>query len=284
VRIPRSAARALAAALTGAAVSCGAAACGSTGTNGVATKSTGSIVKSAEDAIVGAASFRVQGDIGSGAQAIKLDMRLVRGQGASGTVQINGSTIELLRVGQEVYVKGDAAFYHWVVANVGGGTPAPTPSAPATSGATPAHKPTTAKGTPTKSPTKGKATPAPTTRSTPGDITLNAMKDNYLHIAPSDPSYHYFASLTDARQLTDQVLAGVSGLSKDGQESIRGSRAIILSGAHDAKVFVGIDGPAYLLRVLPDGGGTIDFLDFGAAVNIVAPAPDHVVDISKIAK
>jgi len=277
-------------------VSCGAAACGSTGTNGVATKSTGSIVKSAEDAVVGADSFRVQGDIGAGTQAIKLDIRLVKGKGASGTVQINGSTIELLRVGQEVYVKGDAAFYHWVVATVGGGAApgvSPSPSA-AASGATPAHTPTTAKGTPAKgtpakgtpakSPTKGKATPTPTTRSTPGDITLNAMKDNYLHIAPSDPSYHYFASLTDARQLTDQVLAGVSGLSKDGQESIRGSRAIILSGAHDAKVFVGIDGPAYLLRVLPDGGGTIDFLDFGAPVNIVAPAPDHVVDISKIAK
>ena len=288
MRIPRPAARALAAVLAGAAVSCGAAACGSTGTNGVATKSTGSIVKSAEDAVVGADSFRVQGDIGAGTQAIKLDIRLVKGKGASGTVQINGSTIELLRVGQEVYVKGDAAFYHWVVATVGGGAApgvSPSPSA-AASGATPAQRPTSAKTTPAKSsPAKGKTpTPTPTTTSPPGDITLNAMKDNYLHIAPSDPSYHYFASLTDARQLTDQVLAGVSGLSKDGQESIRGSRAIILSGAHDAKVFVGIDGPAYLLRVLPDGGGTIDFLDFGAPVNIVAPAPDHVVDISKIAK
>jgi hypothetical protein len=110
------------------------------------------------------------------------------------------------------------------------------------------------------------------------------MKDNYLHIAPTDPSYQYFAPLTDARQLTDQALAGISGLSKDGQESIRGSRSIILSGAHKAKVFVSIDGPAYLLRVLPDGGGTIDFLDFGVAVSIVAPSPDHVVDISKIAK
>jgi hypothetical protein len=282
VRIPQPAARALAAALAAGALSCGAAACGSTGTNGVATKSTGSIVKAGEDAIVDAASVHVQGDIGTGAQAIKLDMRLVKGKGASGTVQINGETIELLRVGQEVYVKGDASFYHWVVANVvdpAGGTPAATP--------TPAAPTTPAKGgTPTKAPTSGKGTPTPTPtpRSTPGDITLNAMKDNYLHIGPNDPSYQYFAPLTDARQLTDQALAGISDLSKDGQESIRGSRAIILSGAHQAKVFVGIDGPAYLLRVLPDGGGTIDFVDFGAPVDIVAPSPDHVVDISKLAK
>lgn len=278
MRIPRPAARAAAAALVSGALCCGAAACGSTGTNGVATKSTGTIEKDAEDAIVGADSVHVIGVIGAGAQAIKLDMRLVKGKGASGTVQINGETIELLRVGQEVYVKGDASFYHWVVASVDGGAGA-TPTTPSPAPATSGH------GTPTKAPS-GHGTPSTsaTTANTPGDITLNAMKDNYLHIGPNDPSYQSFAPLTDARQLTDQVLAGISGLSKDGQESIRGSRALILSGDHAAKVFVGIDGPAYLLRVLPAGGGTIDFQDFGAQVDIVAPSPDHVVDISKIAK
>ncbi len=266
MRASHQAARAIAAALLSVAAL---AACGSTGTNGVAGKPVGQIITAAEDAVSGADTVHVQGDLGSGAQLIKLDMRLVKGKGASGTVVIDHQTIELLRVGQDVYVKGDAQFYHSVVSGLGQLPAAtPAPGAASTPGASP-----------------GRTTPASPAVSTPGDITLNAMQVNYLHIGPSEPSYQVFASLTDPKSLVDQILSNTGSLSKDGQKDIRGSKTIVLSGSiGNSRVYVGIDGPAYLLRVLPAGGGTLDFLDYGSPVSLVAPPPNQVVEISKIPK
>lgn len=274
---PRSAARTLAAALLCAGAL---AACGSTGTNGVAGKPTGQIISTAKAAVAAADSVHVQGDLGSGPNAIKLDMVLAKGRGASGTVVIGNQTIQLLRVGQDVYVKGDAQFYHSVIANLAGPTPAPTPSSTATpkSGATPV-KPggTPASGT---APSGGAS---PGASSTPGDITVNAMQVNYLHIVPSEPQYQVFASLTDPASLVEQILTDTGSLSKDGQKDIRGSKTIVLSGSTgNSRVYVGIDGPAYLLRVVPANGGSLDFLDYGSPVTLNAPPPNQVVDISAI--
>lgn len=280
----RSAARALAAALV-----CGTfAACGSTGTNGVAGKPTGQIVSSAKAAVIAADSVHVQGDLGSGASAIKLDMVLAKGKGASGTVVIGNQHIQLLRVGADVYVKGDAQFYHSVVAGLASPSAQPAPSSP--SPGSPATKPGATPGsTPTPgakpSSAAGAATPGSAAASTPGEITLNAMQVNYLHIVPSEPQYQIFASLTDPASLVDQILTDTGSLSKDGQKDIRGSKTIVLSGSTgNSKVYVGIDGPAYLLRVVPAGGGSLDFLDYGSPVTLAAPPPNQVVDISTIPK
>lgn len=245
--------------------------CGSTGKNGVATKGTGAIVATAEDAVAAAGSVHVQGQFTSGAEHVALDLRLVKDKGAAGTVTIGGEVIELLRIGPDVYVKGDEKFYRSVVARFGDGA---APSAP-TSGASSAA--------PSTRPSGASASPK-SAASTPGDIAVSAMQVNYLHIGPTDPQYQTFASLTDPRQLVQQIMQGVGSLDKDGQKDIRGTKSIVLSGTKDSRVYVAIDGSPWLLRVLPPGGGTLDFLDYDKPVPLAPPPAAQVVDIAKIAK
>jgi hypothetical protein len=238
-----------------------AAGCGSTGTNGVAKKGAGSIVATAEDAVLNASSVHIQGQFTSGNQPVALDLRLEKDKGASGTVTIGSEVIELLRVGPDVYVKGDEAFYRSVLSRLG------DPASPA-----PATSPSIA-GTPTA----GQS-------SSDNSIAVTAMQINYLHIGPSDAQYQTFASLTDPRQLLAQIMQGIGALGKDGQKDIRGTKSIVLSGSKDTRVYVAIDGQPYLERVLPPGGGTLDFMDYGTPVTLNPPPPGQVVDIAKIAK
>jgi len=250
--------------------------CGSTGKNGVATKSPGSIVATAEDAVLGASSVHIQGQFTSGVQKVALDLRLEKDKGATGTVTIDNEQIQLLRVGTDVYVKGDQEFYRSVVARFGetaGSAPsAPAPSAPSSSASGSSHSKSSSSSSPSSDP------------STPGDIAVSAMQANFLHIGPTDTSYQTFASLTDPRQLLAQIMQGIGALGKDGQKDIRGAKSIVLSGDQGTKVFVAIDGQPYLLRVLVPGGGTLDFLDYGVPVPLDAPPPAQVVDIAKISK
>jgi hypothetical protein len=110
------------------------------------------------------------------------------------------------------------------------------------------------------------------------------MQINYLHIGPTDAQYQTFASLTDPRQLLAQIMQGIGSLGKDGQKDIRGTKSIVLSGSKDTRVYVAIDGQPFLERVLPPGGGTLDFLDYDTPVTLNPPPPGQVVDIAKIAK
>jgi hypothetical protein len=259
-----TAVRAAAAAIAAVAVLAG---CGSTGTNGVAKKGAGSIVATAEDALLNATSVHIQGQFTSGSQPVALDLRLEKDKGASGTVTIGNEVIELLRVGPDVYVKGDAEFYRSVVSRLGGTSTPPAPGAPSAS------------GVPTSS---GGASPG---QSSPSDnIAVTAMQINFLHIGPSDAQYQTFASLTDPRQLLAQIMQGIGSLGKDGQKDIRGTKSIVLSGAKDTRVYVAIDGEPFLERVLPPGGGTLDFMDYDTPVTLNPPPPGQVVDIAKIAK
>ena len=287
--------------------------CGSTGKNGVATKSTGTIVATAEEAVVNADSVHIQGQFTSGGQHVGLDVRLVKDKGATGRVTIDDEVIELLRIGPDVYVKGDEQFYRSVVGRFGDGSGDPSGGA---TGASPSGSSTTGSSTPgastsgaTATPAAGKsssasgkssssasATPSGPTgssgatatpnsaASTPGDITVSAMQVNYLHIGPADAQYQTFASLTDPRLLVQQIMQGFGSLDKDGQKDIRGTKSIVLSGKKDSRVYVAIDGSPWLLRVLPPGGGTLDFLDYDSPVTLNPPPAAQVVDIARIAK
>ncbi|NUR60390.1 MAG: hypothetical protein HOV87_17280 [Catenulispora sp.] len=293
--------------------------CGSTGKNGVATKSTGAIVATAEEAVVAAGSVHIQGQFTSGGQHVGLDVQLVKDKGATGKVTIDNEVIELLRIGPDVYVKGDEQFYRSVVGRFGDGSGDPsggatgpssagasstasepaTPSSGATGSATASGKsPSSGKSSSAsgKSSSSGSATPSGPTgssgasatpkaaASTPGDITVSAMQVNYLHIGPADAQYQTFASLTDPRLLVQQIMQGFGSLDKDGQKDIRGTKSIVLSGKKDSRVYVAIDGSPWLLRVLPPGGGTLDFLDYDSPVPLNPPPAAQVVDIAKIAK
>jgi len=86
--------------------------------NGIADLSSGEILVKAKDALGRADSVRIKGGGFSEGEQLALDMRYGR-DGAVGSLTSNGQTIELLRIGSPVYLKGSAAFWRSI-----GGNPA----------------------------------------------------------------------------------------------------------------------------------------------------------------
>lgn len=87
--------------------------CGSSGTssNGLASKTPAQIVQAAKVAAAGAVSAHVTGSIVSAGKPISLDMELVAGKGGKGTIALQGLTVDLIDIGNEVYLNGSNAFY-----------------------------------------------------------------------------------------------------------------------------------------------------------------------------
>ncbi|MEU1615895.1 hypothetical protein ABZ479_01185 [Streptomyces sp. NPDC005722] len=80
------------------------------GTNGVGKLPAGTIEKRARTAADAADTVRLAGTVVSRGHTYTLDMRL-RGNGGLGEVTSEGSTFELLRVGDDLYLKAGAGFY-----------------------------------------------------------------------------------------------------------------------------------------------------------------------------
>lgn len=89
--------------------------CGSSSNgNGLAAKSPEAIVAAAKQAAAGAASVHVSGSTVSEGKPISLDMELVSGKGGKGRITLEGLAINLVEVGNAVYINGSAAFYKHV--------------------------------------------------------------------------------------------------------------------------------------------------------------------------
>ncbi|WP_377269536.1 hypothetical protein [Peterkaempfera sp. SMS 1(5)a] len=80
------------------------------GTNGIGRQAPDTIAAKARAAALGASSVHLSGTVVSAGATYRLDMRLKSG-GGTGKVVSGARTFELLRVGSQLYVKGDAAFY-----------------------------------------------------------------------------------------------------------------------------------------------------------------------------
>lgn len=85
--------------------------CGGSSTNGVESKSPTEIVSAAQKAAEGAKSVRIAGSVSSGGTQLKLDLHIAQGQGAKGSISEGPLSFELIRAGNDVYIKGSAAFY-----------------------------------------------------------------------------------------------------------------------------------------------------------------------------
>jgi hypothetical protein len=99
----------IAAALTG----CGQEADPNAGTNGVGKLTAAKIERKALQAAEGADAVRLSGSVVTKGRTYKLDMRLRGGEegGAVGRVSTRGSNFEMLRVGDDLYLKADADFW-----------------------------------------------------------------------------------------------------------------------------------------------------------------------------
>ncbi|WP_037912918.1 hypothetical protein [Actinacidiphila yeochonensis] len=80
------------------------------GTNGVGKLPAATIEQKARAAADSAAAVRLAGTVISGGDTYRLDMRL-RGNGGVGEVTEGGDTFQLLRVGDDLYLKAGADFY-----------------------------------------------------------------------------------------------------------------------------------------------------------------------------
>ncbi|MEV6315989.1 hypothetical protein [Streptomyces sp. NPDC051776] len=100
------------------------------GTNGVGKLSPQKIEHRALTAAGRAGSVRLSGSVVTQGRTYKLDMRLKRGEqgGGIGQVSTKGKTFEMLRVGNDLYLKADADFW---ASQEGGGQPSKSDEAAA---------------------------------------------------------------------------------------------------------------------------------------------------------
>ncbi|WP_367320975.1 hypothetical protein [Streptomyces sp. HUAS ZL42] len=80
------------------------------GTNGIGKLPPAEIQSKTRAAAETAAAVRLAGSVVAGGKTYKLDMRLKAG-GGSGSVTAEGATFQLLRVGEQLYLKADAEFW-----------------------------------------------------------------------------------------------------------------------------------------------------------------------------
>ncbi len=85
--------------------------CSAGGSNGVAQMSASDAVAKARSAALAAPSVHVRGTLYDNGSPITIDMRLRGADGGAGQVTAAGDTFELLRVGQQVYLRGDKDYY-----------------------------------------------------------------------------------------------------------------------------------------------------------------------------
>ena len=88
-------------------------ACGSSGSsgNGVASKSANDILSSSTNAIQAAKSVHVSGSLSDGGQSIKLDLNILSGKGAKGSMSQNGLSFQIIAAGRYVYINGSPNFW-----------------------------------------------------------------------------------------------------------------------------------------------------------------------------
>jgi hypothetical protein len=91
------------------------------GTNGVGKLPAEQIQAKTKTAAGSAGAVRLSGTVVTSGRTYKLDMRL-KADGGSGSVTAEGATFHLLRIGEQLYLKADAAFWKHEDGKSGGGS------------------------------------------------------------------------------------------------------------------------------------------------------------------
>ena len=87
------------------------AACGGSGSSGEAGKSAKQIVQDAVANAQAASSVRMSGSIPAQNGSLVLDLQVEKPSSATGTISLAGTHVRIVRIGDTVYVNGDAAFW-----------------------------------------------------------------------------------------------------------------------------------------------------------------------------
>lgn len=84
--------------------------CGGSGSGGEASKSGTAILADARQAALAAHSVRIVGSVHNARERISLDLSLAQGSGG-GTMTLDGSTVDVIRVGNTAYIRAGTDFY-----------------------------------------------------------------------------------------------------------------------------------------------------------------------------
>lgn len=84
--------------------------CGGSGSSGEASKSGSAILADARHAALAAESVRIVGAVRNAGQVISLDLSVAQRSGG-GTVMLDGSKVDVVRVGHTMYIRAGANFY-----------------------------------------------------------------------------------------------------------------------------------------------------------------------------
>ncbi len=83
---------------------------GGSGSNGEATKAPADVLADAKQAALAAESVHIAGSIVDSGTPLTLDLQLLRGTGAKGSMSENHLPFDLVRVGNAAYIRGSDAF------------------------------------------------------------------------------------------------------------------------------------------------------------------------------
>jgi len=85
--------------------------CGGSSSNGIASKSADEIIAASKQAIAGAKSVHVSGSGLTKGEPLSIDLELVAGKGAKGTITEHGLSFQLIEVNETIYINGSPEFY-----------------------------------------------------------------------------------------------------------------------------------------------------------------------------
>jgi len=86
-------------------------ACGGSSDNGVAAKSPDEIVSTASSALEAVQTVHISGSVANGNTPLTLDLSLVTGKGATGSMSDGGLSFQIIGLDQTVYINGSPAFW-----------------------------------------------------------------------------------------------------------------------------------------------------------------------------
>jgi len=95
-------------------------ACGGSSDNGVPSKSPDAIVSAASSALEAVQTVHISGSVANGNTPVTLDLSLVSGRGATGSMSESGPSFQIVAIDQTVYINGSPAFWR----HFGGSVPA----------------------------------------------------------------------------------------------------------------------------------------------------------------
>lgn len=216
------------------------------GTNGVGKLEPQQIEARTRAAAEAATAVRLTGTVVSKGSRFRIDMRL-KEAGGVGEVTQDGSTFELLRVGEDLYLKADEEFYRKHHDDSDDSDDSDDDSADHDGDQEAADK----------------------------------LEGKYLKVPKDDPSYQELSGFTELRGLLHGFLVLDGELTKGDRGEVNGVRTVTLNAdeGRGGAVQVSLERTPYPLRYTrAAGGGTLELSDFNRDFRLRAPDARHVVD------